>query len=50
MASEVFDMRKYNKFKKAYESGTNMKKALGPKTTVKEINLFMKLYNKNKKN
>jgi ASC-1-like (ASCH) protein len=50
MASEVFDMRKYNKFKKAYESGTNMKKALGPKTTVKEINLFIKLYNKNKKN
>ena len=50
MASEVFDMRKYNKFKKAYESGTNMKKALGSKTTVKEINLFMKLYNKNKKN
>ena len=50
MASEVFDMRKYNRFKKAYESGTNMKKALGPKTTVKEINLFIKLYNKNKKN
>ena len=50
MASKVFDMRKYNKFKKAYESGTNMKKALGPKTTVKEINLFIKLYNKNKKN
>ena len=50
MTSEVFDMRKYNKFKKAYESGTNMKKALGPKTTVKEINLFIKLYNKNKKN
>ena len=50
MASEVFDMRKYNKFKKAYESGTNMKKALGPKTTVKEINLFMKLINKQSKN
>jgi len=27
-----------------------MKKALGPKTTVKEINLFMKLINKQKKN
>jgi len=50
MASEVFDMRKYNRFKKAYESGTNMKKALGPKTPIKEINLFIKLYNKNKKN
>jgi hypothetical protein len=50
MASEVFDMRKYNKFKKAYDSGSNMKKALGPKTTVKEINLFMKLINKQKKN
>ena len=37
MASEVFDMRKYNRFKKAYNSGANMKKALGPKTTVKEI-------------
>ena len=50
MASEVFDMRKYNKFKKAYDSGSSMKKALGPKTTVKEINLFMKLINKQKKN
>ena len=46
MASEVFDMRKYNRFKKAYDSGSNMKKALGPKTTVKEINLFLKLYKK----
>ena len=50
MASEVFDMRKYNRFKKDYNSGANMKKALGPKTTVKEINLFMKLINKQKKN
>ena len=50
MASEVFDMRKYNRFKKAYDSGSNMKKVLGPKTTVKEINLFMKLINKQKKN
>ena len=50
MGSEVFDMKKYNKFKKAYASGGNMKKILGPKTTVKEINLFMKLLNKHSKN
>ena len=50
MTSAVFDMKKYHKFKKAYESGSNMKKALGPKTTVKEINLFMKLINKQNKN
>ena len=50
MASEVFDMRKYNKFKKAYKSGGNMKKILGPKTTIKEINLFIKLLNKQNKN
>ena len=48
--SDVFDMKKYNKFKKAYASGGNMKKILGPKTTVKEINLFMKLLNKHSKN
>ena len=50
MGSEVFDMKKYNKFKKAYASGGNMRKILGPKTTVKEINLFLKLMNKHKKN
>ncbi len=50
MASEVFDMRKYNKFKKAYKSGGNMRKILGPKTTIKEINLFIKLLNKQNKN
>ena len=50
MGSEVFDMKKYNKFKKAYKSGGNMRKILGPKTTVKEINLFLKLMNKHKKN
>ena len=50
MTSAVFDMKKYHKFKKAYESGSNMKKALGPKTTIKEINLFMKLINKQNKN
>ena len=31
-------MRKYHKFRKSYDSGTNMKKELGPKTTFKEIN------------
>jgi hypothetical protein len=50
MTAEVFDMRKYSKFKKAYDSGSSMKKVLGPKTTVKEINLFMKIMNKQKKN
>ena len=50
MPSEVFDMRKYNKFKKTINSGGNMKKAMGNKTTIKEINLFMKLLNKQNKN
>ena len=50
MGSEVFDMKKYNKFKRTFNSGGNMKKAMGNKTTIKEINLFMKLLNKQKKN
>ena len=38
MASEVFDMKKYNKFKKLYKSGGNMKKS-GLNLKVKEITL-----------
>ena len=49
-SSKPFSISNYNKWKKAYESGGNMKKILGPKTTVKEINLFLKLMNKHKKN
>ena len=47
MGSEVFDMKKYNKFKKAYASGGNMKKILGPKTTVNtnDISILNKIQN-----
>ena len=36
----------YNKWKKLYESGGNMKKGLPKEITIKDIKLFMKLYNK----
>ena len=49
MASEVFDMKKYNKFKKLYKSGGSMKRS-GLNLKVKEVNLFMKLLNKQNKN
>ena len=36
----------YNKWKKLYESCCNMKKGLPKEITIKDIKLFMKLYNK----
>ena len=37
----------YNKWKKLYESGGNMRKALkGTNITIKDLNLFLKLYKK----
>ena len=36
----------YNKLKKLYESGGNMRKGLPKEITIKDIKLFMKLYNK----
>ena len=36
----------YNKWKKLYESGGNMKKGLPKEITIRDIILFMKLYNK----
>ena len=36
----------YNKWKKLYESGGNMKKGLPKEITIKDIKLFLKLYNK----
>jgi hypothetical protein len=37
----------YTKWKKAYESGSNMRKALqGTGVTIKDIKLFMRLYKK----
>ena len=36
----------YNKWKKLYESGGNMRKHLPKEITKKDIMLFMKLYNK----
>ena len=36
----------YNKWKKLYESGGNMRKGLPKEITIKDIKLFMKLYNK----
>ena len=36
----------YNKWKKLYESGGNMKKGLPKEITIKDIKLFMKLYKK----
>ena len=36
----------YNKWKKLYESGGNMRKHLPKEITPRDIKLFMKLYNK----
>jgi len=36
----------YNKWKKLYESGGNMRKGLPKEIRIKDIKLFMKLYNK----
>ena len=36
----------YNKWKKLYETGGNMKKGLPKEITIKDIKLFMKLYKK----
>ena len=49
MVSEVFDMKKFNKFKKLYKSGGSMRKS-GLDLKKKEINLFLKLINKQSKN
>ena len=45
MASGITDLGKYNKWKKLYESGGNMRKA-GLNLTKKELELFLKLYRK----
>ena len=45
--SKPFSISNYNKWKKAYESGGNMRKALkGTNITIKDLNLFLKLYKK----
>ena len=46
-SSKPFSISNYNKWKKAYESGGNMRKALkGTNITIKDLNLFLKLYKK----
>ena len=40
------NLTRYRKWKKLYESGGNMKKGLPKEITIKDIKLFMKLYNK----
>jgi hypothetical protein len=49
MVSEVFDMKKFNKFKRLHKTGGNMKKS-GLNLKKKEIDLFMRLINKQNKN
>ena len=47
LAKEDFNISHYNKWKKMYKSGTNPRKALkGTGLTTKDINLFLKIYNK----
>ena len=46
-SSKPFSISNYNKWKKMYESGTNPRKALkGTNITIKDLNLFLKLYKK----
>ena len=46
-SSKPFSISNYNKWKKAYESGGNMRKALKvTNITIKDLNLFLKLYKK----
>ena len=46
VAGTTFSISKYNKWKKLYESGGNMRKNLPKEITKKDIMLFLKLYNK----
>ena len=46
-SSKPFSISNYNKWKKAYESGSNMRIPLkGTNITIKDLNLFLKLYKK----
>ena len=46
VAGGTFSITNYNKWKKLYESGGNMRKHLPKEITIKDIKLFMKLYKK----
>ena len=46
VAGTTFSISKYNKWKKLYESGGNMRKHLPKEITKKDIIQFMKLYKK----
>ena len=46
VAGTVFNLAKYNKWKKLYESGGNMRKNLPKEITIRELKEFMKLYKK----
>ena len=46
VAGSTFSISKYNKWKKLYESGGNMKKNLPKDITIGDLKKFMKLYKK----
>ena len=46
VAGTPFSISKYNKWKKLYESGGNMRKNLPKEITIRELKEFMKLYKK----
>ena len=46
VAGTTFSISKYNKWKKLYESGGNMRKNLHKDITIRELKEFMKLYKK----
>ena len=46
VAGTTFSISKYNKWKKLYESGGNMRKNLPKDITIRELKEFMKLYKK----
>ena len=46
VAGSNFSLSNYNKWKKLYESGGNMRKNLPKDITIRELKEFMKLYKK----
>ena len=46
VAGSTFSLSNYNKWKKLYESGGNMRKNLPKDITIRELKEFMKLYKK----
>ena len=46
VAGSTFNISKYNKWKKLYESGGNMRKNLPKDITIGDLKKFMKLYKK----